>query len=89
MIQSNNHSMHDCQTILDKINDTCVVILSDYNKALDEKHIASQEMFHVRGWLEVKTLKVSMLEKDLVLEKDARMLCETQLGIALNQRDLA
>ena len=30
-----------------------------------------------------------MLERDLVLEKDARMLCETHLGISLNQRDLA
>lgn len=30
-----------------------------------------------------------MLEKDLLFEKDARVLSETELDIALNQRDLA
>ena len=46
-------------------------------------------MFLVRGRLEDKRLKVAMLERDLVLEKETRMLCETQFGIALNQRYLA
>ena len=45
-------------------------------------------MFHVRGRLDNKRLKMAMLERDLELEKDARMLSETQLEIASNQRDL-
>ena len=69
--------MNECQPFLEKINETCVVVLSDYNKALNEKNIASQEMIHVRGGLEYKRLKAAMLEKDLILEKNARMLCET------------
>ena len=89
MIQTLNYNMHDCQPFIDTLNDTCVAVLTDYNKALDEKNIASQEMFHVRGCLDNKRLKMAMLEKDLILEKDARMLSETQLEIALNQRDLA
>ena len=43
----------------------------------------------MRRRLEDKRLKVAMLEKDLLLEKDSRMLNETQLDIALNQQDLA
>lgn len=89
MIQTLNYNMHDCQPFIDTLNETCVAVLTDYNKALDEKNIASQEMFHVRGRLDNKRLKMEMLEKDLMLEKDARMLSETQLEIALNQRDLA
>ena len=78
MIQTRNYSMHDCQPYIENLNDTCVVVLTDYNKALDEKNIASQEMFHVRGRLDNKRHKMDMLEIDLELEKDAKMLSETQ-----------
>ena len=88
MIQTLNYSMHDCQPYIDNLNDTCAAILSDYNKALDEKNIATQELYHLRGRIENKRLKVSMIEKDLLSEKDAKLLYETQLDIALNQRDL-
>ena len=40
MIQTLNYSMHDCQPFIDTLNDTCVAVLTDYNKALDEKNIA-------------------------------------------------
>ena len=43
MIQTLNYNMHDCQPFIDTLNDTCVVVLTDYNKALDEKNIASQK----------------------------------------------
>ena len=81
--------MHDCEPYLERLNDTYVAVLTNYNKALDEKNIVTQEMYHVRGRLEDKKLKIIILEKDLLLEKDARMLSETQLDIALNQRDLS
>ena len=54
MIQTLNYSMHDCRPYLDTLNDTCVAVLTDYNKALDEKNIASREMFHIRGRLDKK-----------------------------------
>ena len=44
MIHSNKFSMHVCEPNLEKLNDTCVAVLSNYNKALDEKNIATQEV---------------------------------------------
>ena len=81
--------MHDCEPYIERLNDTCAAILLNYTKALYKKNIASQELYHVRGRLEDKRLKVAILEKNLLLEKDIRMFNETQLDIALNQRDLA
>ena len=81
--------MHDCEPYVERLNDTCVTVLTDYNKASYEKNIATQELYHVRGRQEDKKLKVTMLEKDLLLEKNVRLLSETQLDITLNQRDLA
>lgn len=74
MIQTLNYSMHDCQPFIDNLNDTCAAVLTDYNNTLNEKNIASQEMFHVIGRLENKRLKMAMLEQDLMLEKDAKIL---------------
>ena len=53
------------------------------------KRTLTQELYHLRGRLEDNKLKVTMLEKDLLLEKDARLLSETQLEVSFNQRDLA
>ena len=77
MIQSNDYNMHDCEPYLERLNDTCVTVLTDYNKALDEKNVSIHELYHVRGRLEDKKLKVTTLEKDLLLEKYARLLSET------------
>ena len=85
MIQSNNYSMHDCEPCLDKLTETCV----DFKKALDKKNVATQELYHLRGRLEEKKLKVTMLEAYLKLEDDVGLLSETQLDIVFNQRDLA
>ena len=71
MIHSNNFSMHVCEPYLERLNDTCVAVLSDYNEPLDEQNIATQELYHLRGRLKDKRLKVAMIEKDLLLEKDA------------------
>ena len=77
MIQSNDYNMHDCEPYLERLNDTCDIILTDKNKALYEKNIATQKLYRVRGRLEDKKLKVTTLEKDLLLEKYARLLSET------------
>lgn len=82
---TNGYSMHDCEPHLERLNETCVVVLSDENKALDEKNIMVQELYHVRGRRDYKKLNVVMLEKDMLLEKDARILSETQLYVAFNQ----
>ena len=37
IIQSNNYSIHDCESHLERLSEMCDVVLSDYNKALDEK----------------------------------------------------
>ena len=37
MIQLNVYSMNDCEPYLEKITQTCVDVLTDYNKALYEK----------------------------------------------------
>ena len=81
--------MHDCEPYLERLNDTCVVVLTDYNKAMHENSIASQELYHMRGKIEEKKFKITKLEKDLLLEKDASLLIETQLEIALNQQDFS
>ena len=46
-------------------------------------------MYHLRGRLEDRKYRISMFEKYLLLEKDASLLIETQLEIALNQQDFS
>lgn len=76
-IQSNNDNMHECDRHLDRLTQTCDNVLIDYNKGLDKKNVATQELYHLRGRLEDKNIKVTMLERNLLLEKYARLLCET------------
>ena len=81
--------MHDCESHLERLNETCVVVLTDFNKTLDEKDIATQDLYHLTGRLEDKKIKFTMLENDFLLDKYDRLLSETQLEIDFNQQDLA
>lgn len=85
MIRSNNYNIHDCEQHLEQLTQTCNNVLSYYNRALDKKNIATQELYNFRGRLEDKNLKVTMSESDLKQEKDARFLNENQLGVTFNQ----
>ena len=74
MISDNNFCLSQCEPYLAKISTTCAETLKSYNRALDEHNIATQELFKIRGRLEDKKLKLDVLERELVLEKDSRIL---------------
>lgn len=83
MIQLGNYNMRNCEPHLEQLTQTCVDILSDYKKALDKKNITTIEHYQLRGRLEDGMLKVTMLEANLKLVKDIRLLNEIQLDVAL------
>lgn len=66
-ISSNHYNLEDCEPHKYEITKTCIDFLSRYNKALNEKILATQELYHFKVRLENKKLKVTMLEKGLLL----------------------
>lgn len=85
IILFNHYSMKDCETYLEDLTQTLDDVVSDYKKAIDEKNIVTQELFHLSGQLEEKKLKVRMLERDSLLEKEVRLFNKTKLDVTFNQ----
>lgn len=82
MISSNRYDFKYCYPYLETIIQMFGDVLSNYNKALYKKDIATHELYQLRGRLEDKKLKVITLENDLFLEKNVRFLNENQLDVA-------
>lgn len=85
IILFNHYNMKDCEPCLENLYQTLYDVILDYKKAFDEKNTVTQELFHLSGQLEGKKLKVIMLERDLLLEKEVGLFNKTQLDATFNQ----
>lgn len=57
-----HYRLKDSQHHLDQITQTCTKFLLDYNNALDENNIITQDMYHLQGRSEDNKLRVIMLD---------------------------
>ena len=63
-------------------------VLSAFRQTRDEMEACQQELFLLRERFEHKKLKCEKIEHDYLLEKDSRIICENQIRVYVNQRDV-
>ena len=68
---------------------TLADVLTDYRASVADRGIVQQELYTLRERFEDKRLKVIKLEKELVLERDCKIVLENEQSVLISQRDVA
>ena len=87
MISDLNYDFAACDPYLTKLELTMKDVLSAFKNTRAEMEACQQELFLLRERFEHKKLKCEKMERDYLLEKDSRIVCENRVYV--NQRDVA
>ncbi|KAL4580846.1 hypothetical protein LXL04_017051 [Taraxacum kok-saghyz] len=89
MISDLHYDFAACDPYLNKLEITMKDVLSAFIQTRDEMEACQQELFLLRERFEQKKLKYEKMERDYLLEKDSRIICENENRVYVNQRNVA
>lgn len=93
MISSNNLDLTACEPFLEKKKKKSSDLsdaLTSYRTVVDAKDIAGQELYQLRDRYERKKSRIETLERDVMLERDARTVAKNKNNslLYISQREV-